>query len=424
MKKIFTFIVAALVSASMSAEVQRVKIGDLYYNLDAESRTAAVTYEKRSDTTNYHGLKEAIIPESVLYEAQEFAVTAVGDEAFRLCDSLTTVTLPESITSIGKKAFEISKKLKTVVIPNSVTVIDEEAFSFCQGLTSVTFGTGLKTISRLAFGSCESVSELVIPDNVENIGGSAFMNCKTATRVYIGSGVKHLGDRAFQQTEMLPAFEVAEGNTIVCAVDGVLFNVAKDTLIQFPGGKGSEYIVPAGVTAIGDGSFTEYENLTAITFPETLSYLGTASFVDCTGLTEIVLPNGVTKIPMAFTHCTGLKSVTIGNAVTEIGLTAFSQCTALESFTCHTVTPPALVSYPFVLTDLANVTLYVPAEAIEAYQAADTWKDFGTIAAIQTDVENVNGEWANGEWTKVIRDGQLLILKDGKTYNVTGAQIK
>lgn len=424
MKKIFTFIAVALVSASMSAEVQRVQIGDLYYNLDAESRTAAVTWEKRSDTTNYHGLKEANIPESVLYEAQSFAVTAVGDEAFRLCDSLTTITLPESITSIGKKAFEISQKLKAVVIPNSVTVIDEEAFSMCYGLRSVTLGTGLKTISRLAFGGCHSVSELVIPDNVEYIGGSAFMNCQTATRVYIGSGVKHLGDRAFQGCDTLPAFEVAEGNTIVCTVDGVLFNMAKDTLIQFPGGRGDEYIVPAGVTAIGDGSFNNCKNLTAITFPETLSYLGTASFVDCTGLTEIVLPNGVTKIPMAFTHCTGLKSVTIGDAVIEIGLTAFSQCTALETFTCHTVTPPALVSYPFLMTDLAAVTLYVPAEAIEAYKAADTWKDFGTIAAIQTDVEQTAISGQQSAVRKLMLNGQLLILRDGKTYTLTGTEVR
>ena len=128
---------------------------------------------------------------------------------------------------------------------------------------------------------------------------------------------------------------------------------------------------------------------------------------------------------MAFTHCTGLKHVTIGNAVTEIGLTAFSQCTALETFTCHTVTPPALVSYPFLMNNLAAVTLYVPAEAIEAYKAADTWKDFGTIAAISTTgVEQTESQKSKVESQKLIRGGQLLILKDGKAYTLTGTEVR
>ena len=399
---------------------EHVKIGDLYYNLDTASLTAAVTWEKKGDTTNYHGLREAVIDSTLRYGGAKFTVTAVGNEAFRLCDSLTTVTLPESITSIGKKAFEISKKLETVVIPNSVTEIDEEAFSMCYGLKSVTLGTGLKTINRLAFGSCKSVSELVIPDNVEYIGGSAFMNCQSATRVYIGSGVKHLGDRAFQGSNALPAFEVASGNTIVCVEDGVLFNMAKDTLIQFPGGKGGEYIVPANVTAIGDASFMECRNLTAVTFPEGLTYLGVVAFNHCTGLTEIVLPNGVTNIRSAFTACSGLQSVTIGNAVTEISVAAFSQCSSLKNFTCHTVTPPALVSYPFVLTDLANVTLYVPAGTIEAYRAADTWKDFGTIAAISDSGEQV--QTLNSTVNYLDRSGELLRSKQ-LTLHVPAAPV-
>ena len=35
-----------------------------------------------------------------------------------------------------------------------------------------------------------------------------------------------------------------------------------------------------------------------------------------------------------------------------------------------------------------------------------------------------NGERANGEWTKVLRDGQIYIIRDGKTYNVMGAEVR
>ena len=143
----------------------------------------------------------------------------------------------------------------------------------------------------------------------------------------------------------------------------------------------------------------------------------------CTGLTEIVLPDGVTKIPRAFTACSALRSVTVGNAVTEIGMTAFGQCTALETFTCHTVTPPSLVSYPFLMTNLAAATLHVPEEAIEAYQAATAWQDFGRIVAITA--QGLEGiETSETGNTKRLVNGRQLIEKDGNVYSVTGQDVR
>ena len=364
------------------AIIEHVQIGDLYYHLNTEDHSAVVTWDKYIDTLNYHGLKEAVIPAFVTYEAQEYAVTAVDSCAFSMCDSLRTIQIPEGVTRIGNHGFRQSVLVESVVIPTSVTEIGDNAFYMCFGLQSVTLGTGLRTIGESAFNSCMNVKELIIPDNVEHIGHHAFVDWRTATRIVIGSGVQYLGERVFQGANALPAFEVADGNTIVCTVDGVLFNTDKDTLIQFPGAKGGTYIVPEQVKAIGDGSFQGCEHITNIILPEGLTYLGTASFVECTGLKEIVLPNGVTEIPSAFTHCPALESVTIGDAVTEIGMVAFGQCTALKAFTCHSVTPPTLGMVPFFQVDLSAATLYVPEEALEAYRAAAIWNDFGTINPI------------------------------------------
>ena len=379
----------------------RAKIGDLYYNIDSVAHTAAVTWDRYQHTTNYKYLKDVIIPDSVTYAEKRYPVTAVDSMAF-----ITAYTI------------------ETVVLPNTVTEIQYSAFMMCDSLRSITWGSGLKRIEAAALSGCHALSEIIIPDYVEYIGGSAFDYCKGATRVVIGSGVKYLGERAFQRLESLPAFEVAPGNTVVCVEDGVLFNIAKDTLIQFPGGKGGDYTVPASVTAIGDGAFQSSKHLTNVTLPEGLTYLGNASFVACTSLTEIVIPNGVTTIKGSFTECTSLKHVTIGNAVTFIDMVAFGDCKALETFTCYTVTPPALGLIPFFSVNLAAATLYVPAEAVEAYRAADTWKEFGTIAAIPAEgidqITNDKSKMTN----KIIRDGILLIEKNGKLYNAQGVEVR
>ncbi|HBL40069.1 MAG TPA: hypothetical protein DDY98_00245 [Ruminococcaceae bacterium] len=52
--------------------------------------------------------------------------------------------------------------------------------------------------------------------------------------------------------------------------------------------------------------------------------IGEYAFYNCTGLTDITIPNSVTSIgECAFGGCTGLTSITISDGVTSIGLSAF-----------------------------------------------------------------------------------------------------
>ena len=389
-----------------------------------QDNTAAVTWEKKIDTTNYHGLKEAIITASVTYNEQVYQVTAVADDAFAQCDSLTTISIPEGITRIGQNGFRQSELISSVVIPNSVTEIGDHAFDLCIGMNYLTLGTGLKRIGAHAFADCKNVAELIIPDNVEYIGDVAFSSLRSATRIVIGSGVKYLGVRAFQEADALPAFEVAPGNTIVCAVEGVLFNMAKDTLIQYPGAKGGDYTVPATVTAIGDGSFNNCAPLNSISIPEGVTHVGTAAFAGCMGLKEVVIPNSVKRIGgTAFAACYNMESVTLGSGLDSLGITAFAGCKKLKSVTCYAPVAPKVGELPFFQID-PEATLYVPEEAVEAYRAADTWKEFGTIAAIPaTGIDQITND-QSPRTNKIIRDGILLIEKNGKLYNAKGVEVR
>ena len=70
----------------------------------------------------YYDIKRVIIGDSV---------TSIGNEAFRQCGSLTSVTIPNSVTTIGNSAFSGCNSLTSVTIPNSVTTIGNGAFSYC-----------------------------------------------------------------------------------------------------------------------------------------------------------------------------------------------------------------------------------------------------------------------------------------------------
>ncbi|MBR5167073.1 MAG: leucine-rich repeat protein, partial [Salinivirgaceae bacterium] len=47
-------------------------------------------------------------------------VTCIGQEAFRNCKSLTSVSLPQTIKSIGERTFEGCSSLTAISIPDSV----------------------------------------------------------------------------------------------------------------------------------------------------------------------------------------------------------------------------------------------------------------------------------------------------------------
>jgi hypothetical protein len=65
-----------------------------------------------------------------------------GDKAFRSCEKLGAINLPNTLTSIGYSAFEDYKALAAVTIPASVTSIGSSAFEGCKKLQTVAFAEG------------------------------------------------------------------------------------------------------------------------------------------------------------------------------------------------------------------------------------------------------------------------------------------
>jgi len=139
--------------------------------------------------------------------------------------------------------------------------------------------------------------------------------------------------------------------------------------------------------------------LPSITIPNSVTSIKRWAFSNCENLASIDIPSSVASIgPLAFQNCTSLASVTIPNSVTNIDYAAFSGCSGLKSVTCLAITPPQMgenVSYGVVFQNLdcSKIPLYVPAGSIDAYKAADQWKDFTNMSPISaqktetTDVE-------------------------------------
>ncbi|MBR6287386.1 MAG: leucine-rich repeat domain-containing protein [Bacteroidaceae bacterium] len=142
----------------------------IYYNYINGGKDLEVTHLLLSNS--YRG--NVVIPEEVTYMNITRNVTGIGNWAFYLCYSLTSVTIPNSVTSIGTEAFNGCRSLTSVTIPDSVTSIGRQAFFGCSGLTSVTIGNSVTSIEQGAFGGCHGLASITIPSSVTYIGSGAF----------------------------------------------------------------------------------------------------------------------------------------------------------------------------------------------------------------------------------------------------------
>ena len=255
MKTKLISILIALAAGVGTIFAEKVKIGDLYYNLNTDNLTAEVTWENEY-SGNYTNLVSAVIPASVTYNSQTYSVTSLGKWALHKCVNLTSVTIPNSVTSIGEGVFSNSDGLTSVTIPESVTSIGESAFSYCRGLisitlpesvtrigksafkgctslTSVTIPSGVTVLEYQVFANCSSLPSITIPESVTEIRESAFIWCISLTSVIIPAGVKSIESLAFSCCAGLTSV-ICEGATPPTSEAGIFFNCSSLSEIIVP----------------------------------------------------------------------------------------------------------------------------------------------------------------------------------------------
>jgi len=293
MKRVSLFLLVLVLIFGM------IKVGNLpVYAEQSEEYTYEIT-GSNAKITKYTGAGGAIkIPSTI----QGYPVTSIGISAFRGCEGLTNITIPDSVTIIGNSAF-----------------------SWCTGLTSVTIGNGVTNIGLGAFSSCTNLTSITIPAQVSIIGESAF-------------------NENIKMTEII----VDDNNVSFASQDGVLFNKNKLTLLKYPCGKVGDYIIPNGVTSISDSAFIRCMKMTNVTIPNSVVNIGDSAFESCTGLTAVIIPNQLSTIKYnTFYDCTGLTSMILPDSIISIGKMAYYGCSELTSFTIP-INVTNILDYAFI----------------------------------------------------------------------------
>ena len=401
-------------------------------------------------------IKKVFLPEGMDY-LWCYAFTSHEAEEEQYNHSLAWVSLPSTIKRIGSAAFDGCIALEEVVIKDGLEAIEDSVFVNCYNLKSIHIPDSVTSIGHMAFAFCYSLKSIHIPDSVTSIGYMAFAGCENLGDIVLSNNLQEIGFFVFAST----AYALNENNWdsdgIMC-IGNALVQGNDKTRIEKE--EGTElwhiYVTPVdlgvtnllikdGIEIIADAPFFARRDLSSITFPSSVKYLGGQFSEQVDGLSNIDLNNGLLTIGDAafadsYPGTKGeIRTIRIPDSVIHIGDGVFYQnkslqdvifgsgCSRLPAYTFSGCSSLSLLTIPEGITTIGSnafeksgiKTLFLPSSLvkIEPNVFPISEGDFpegltivynGTLAEWQTiSVDKNNDGLTNGDIKIVTNTGEL-----------------
>lgn len=321
---------------------------------------------------------------------------------YQYCSNIKKVIIPEGVTTIGSGAFFGCINIEEVELPSTVETIGGSAFY--GYLTSGTFSklkvsfencTSLLNIGDEAFFGCYGIEELDLPSSVKNVGQDAFTETAAFYNFMDGSRDAGDGGNKFKIVgdNVLLWVYVAKDKTSIVIPDGVKYIAGGacsgwDSSVVYSDVEESDnseaikvkyritynvtsLTIPDSVVYIGKYAFYRLIALPSIVIPDSVEVIDTAAFYQCGAVTSVKLGKGLKSLGSYALSQTSIKSVTLPTGLESIGDGAFSQCDVLEML----VIPKSVTSIGAAIIDegcYAFSSLYIsPAYRYELFTIID-----------------------------------------------------
>ena len=238
-----------------------------------------------------------------------------------------------NVTAIGDSAFEDKTIITAVMMADSILSIGAHAFNGCTNLSTISLPKELTEIGNNAFAECISLTEVEIPDSVTTIGYSAFANCRNLSEVNLPKNLIELDGHAFLGCVKINSITIPRTLKTVNTMRGYWHNGIDRIIVDmgpFCNCTGlREVIIEDGTTKIANDLFATCTGLEKIIIPSTVTEIGNNAFKECISLTEVVIPDSVITIGYsAFDGCRAWTDIVIPDKVATIKSFAFRNIAA------------------------------------------------------------------------------------------------
>ena len=223
----------------------------------------------------------------------EYTITAIGDYAFQMCDSLETIELPDSLTNIGGSAFANCSALKEITLPGGVESIGESVFRNCTSLIQIAIADENENYAAedgvlfdknktklICYPAGKDSQDYTVPETVSSIETYAFSYCSALETIKLPESLESIEKCAFYRSTSLKMIELPEG----------IEKIEEQTFYFCTGLE--EVKLPASIKSIGSGNFNYCYSLKTITLlskePPTMD--STNLLLKCDSLEQIIVP--------------------------------------------------------------------------------------------------------------------------------------
>ncbi len=355
--KLYKLATCALLLAPASALADNLPsydfcIGNVYYTITTADGSNVNTVEVACGNKNLRQSaplnvmqKDILIPDTDSWEGNAYSGDVVVPE------TVTYNNTEYKVTGIGLGAFVNSENLTSISLPSSITYIGKDAFMGCKSLTEFTVPEAVNYIQNFTFAKCDNLSKVDLSNAVYSIGDSSFL--------------------------MTP----------------------------------SDSASPLRLTGLDNLMATDYaafyqSNIEEISLPECFESWN-YSFAE-SKLIKIKISAKITDFAWSLLGCSNLEEIDLPDGQLALSYSEVEDAVNLKLIRERSLTPPTL-NFNWAAHVTTDCVLEVPAQSVELYSAADNWKEFTTIRAIdETGIKSSLSE----STAKVVSGKGIVSLSD------------
>lgn len=178
------------------------------------------------------------------------SLKVIGSDAFRSCSRLRIVNMAANgLQTIKDGAWRSCERLTEISLPDSVKELGNRVFCACSHLRTIKLPANLIKLGEAVFADCRSLQSLELPEGLKEVGSKAFFGCRNLESIFIPESLTHLEEKLFDVSQKLtiyaPQGSAAESYAIAhaipfCAASADTWQIVKAEKMQASEAKNEE----------------------------------------------------------------------------------------------------------------------------------------------------------------------------------------
>ena len=206
-------------------------------------------------------------------------------------------------------------------------IINDNAFLDCTQLTKVIIPEGVNSIRQYAFSGCSNLTDITFPQSLTDLNANAFIGCGASAEGPFYFRLPDSLSNSYSGDETTHGFNNCKAILVVSPDSKTAYRFSNNAWITFEDQYDYRYRYTGNDNILNLIKYVGTGSTANIPGNVELKIITSDAFKDCTQLTKVIIPEGVTTIRQdAFSGCSNLTDITFPHSLTDLNANAFIGC--------------------------------------------------------------------------------------------------